>query len=425
MGTRRSTKAGIATRELTMTDVPSHADTPPTGIDSGGHRPGLAIVSRGPTPYRTHLHRRLAAEIPEFKLHSLFTHSTTIFPWAVHLPEEIRPVRFDTGDDDQGPAWWRHPLRDLRKAGRIARYLHEHDTRAVVINGYNSLTLLRLIAHCRRTGIRVFVHSDSNVKADEAMPAVQAWMKRRLVGWVIRSCDGVMPMGRLGQQYFEKYGADPRWCFWVPPEPDYGVFSSAPPEAVAAFRAERGMAGDRRYLLFGGRLAPVKRVDLLIDAFARIAGQRPEWDLVIAGEGELRNELQRRVPDSLTERVKWLGFLDVDEMRLVYHASDVLVLPSDYEPWALVVTEAMAAGCLVVASDVVGAAWDLIEDRVSGRVFPSGNLEALTEALMQVTDPRSFRRYRDAVAPALEAWRKKVDPVEGVRAALRSVGLLD
>ena len=112
-------------------------------------------------------------------------------------------------------------------------------------------------------------------------------------------------------------------------------------------------------------------------------------------------------------------------MRLAYHAADVMVLPSEYEPWALVVNEAMAAGCPVVASDVVGAAWDMVADGVCGRLFPSGDLAALTGALRDVTDPARFESYRDAVGPALAKWRREADPVEGLRAALRFVRLLD
>src|SRR5439155_19337196 len=130
-----------------------------------------------------------------------------------------------------------------------------------------------------------------------------------------------------------------------------------------------------------GRVVSNKRVVLLIDAFAAIASQRPEWDLLIVGDGALRNELQRRVPEPLRPRVVWTGFLDGPEPALAYHAADVLVLPSDHEPWALVVQEAMAAGLPVVASDVVGAAYELVTDGVSGKVFPAGDCSALQKAL--------------------------------------------
>src|SRR5262249_7303244 len=155
---------------------------------------------------------------------------------------------------------------------------------------------------------------------------------------------GIMPMGRLGQQYYEKYGARREKCYWVPYEPDYEHFARAGSEELEAFERRHGLDAGRRRLLYCGRLVEVKRVDLLLDAFAAVAGVRPEWDLVIAGDGPLRAGLEARVAAPVRGRVQWLGFLEVDAMRLAYHAADVLVLPSSFEPWAVVVNEAMAAG---------------------------------------------------------------------------------
>jgi glycosyltransferase involved in cell wall biosynthesis len=388
-------------------------------------KPALAMIANVPTPYRTALHLRIAREIPQFALHSLFTHATADFNWENPLPTEIRPISFARPNERVDE----HPLRslshDYRKARRVAAYLAEHDVRVVVLMGYNDLTRVWLTRYCRRNGIKLFLRGDANIKGDNISSAIKAAVKYRLVHWFIRQCDGVMPMGGYGQQYFEKYGADPKKCFWVPYEPDYNLFANVAEEQIAAFRAANGLDETRRFLLYCGRLVGVKRVDLLIDAFSRIADRRSEWDLLIAGDGILRSELEQRVPPKLANRVKWLGFCDVDRVRLAYHAADVMVLPSDFEPWAVVVNEAMAAGLVVVASDVVGAAAEMVQDGRSGRLFPTGNLDALTEVMMNVTDASHLPAYKEAVAPALQAWRERADPVEGIRQALRSVGLLD
>jgi glycosyltransferase involved in cell wall biosynthesis len=177
--------------------------------------------------------------------------------------------------------------------------------------------------------------------------------------------------------------------------------------------------------VYSGRLVPEKRVDLAIDAFACVAAQRPEWDLVIAGDGVLRAELEARVPAPLRPRVTWTGFLaDPADVSAVYRLCDVLVLPSDYEPWALVVNEAAAAGLAVVSSSVVGAAHELVREGVNGALFPPGQVGAAAAALLSVTDPSRVDALRAGSARVLEAWRKQGDPVEGLRAALRHCGVL-
>jgi len=386
-------------------------------------RPALAIVSNVPTPYRTHLYRRFATEIPEYKLYSIFTRAATDFSWSIKMPPEINPVDFSEGYGITSESPLRYPLRDWFKAGRIIRWTRAHNIRAMIINGFGDLISLRLIWYCYRSRTPVFGRADANIKGDKRT-GFQLWLRRLRLGWMIRHCNGVMPMHDFGQQFFEKYGADPKRCFWVPVEPDYEMFSHADRDELETFRAERGLSPEHRYLLFSGRLIQLKRVDLLIDAFARLADSWPQWDLLIAGDGPLRTDVERRVPDALKRRVKWLGFCEVDQLRLAYHAAHILVLPSDRDNCPLVVNEAMAAGLPVVASNVVGSACAIVDDGVSGKFFEVGNLDSLTEALAEVMADTKYNSYRNAVGQALAAWRTKADPVAGLRKALRFVNLL-
>ena len=111
-------------------------------------------------------------------------------------------------------------------------------------------------------------------------------------------------------------------------------------------------------------------------------------------------------------------------MAAFYRLSDALVLPSDYEPWALVVNEAAAAGLAIVTSDVVGAAAALVRENRNGRTFPAGNLPALVRCLEDVTSPTSIDRYKSASLEVLAEWRQAADVVRGVRQALHFGGVL-
>ena len=268
----------------------------------------FAIIANVPTPYRTHLHRRVAAELEGVRLHSLFTHPRADFAWSDTLPEEIRPVLlYEAGEGTQGEVAvggrltrWR---REREKGRRIIAYLQQHDVRAVMVNGYASSAMRATLAWCKASGVPAFLRGDSNIAGDASRGVLRDAAKRWVVGRAIdqaqRSGGGVMPMGTLGQAYFEKYGADPERCFWVPYEPDYELFSRAEPDALQAFGEKYGLGSDRRRLLYSGRLVEVKRVDLLLDAFAAVADDRPEWDLAIAGDGPLRADLEARVPQRL------------------------------------------------------------------------------------------------------------------------------
>jgi glycosyltransferase involved in cell wall biosynthesis len=176
--------------------------------------------------------------------------------------------------------------------------------------------------------------------------------------------------------------------------------------------------------MYSGRLVGTKRVDLLLRAFSEIAAHRPEWCLIIAGSGPLREQLSTIVGFELRRRVLWTGFLeDPADLAALYHCADALVTPSDYEPWGVVVTEAAAAGLALVASSVVGAAADVVDDGVNGRIFQRGDVNHLTGCLLDVTDPSRIDRMKAASRGVLARWRSASDPVRGLRNALASMGL--
>jgi glycosyltransferase involved in cell wall biosynthesis len=234
----------------------------------------------------------------------------------------------------------------------------------------------------------------------------------------------VLPFGSAGRQFFERYGARPERVFPCPGEPDYGAFEQAGPDRVAEAARRLRLAPGRRRIVYVGRLIGLKRVDLLAGAFARIAAERPEWDLLLVGDGLLRGELEARLGGPLAGRVRWAGFVnDPVELAAILKNGDLLVLPSDTDAWALVVNEAMAAGLAVITSDVVGAAEDLVRSGENGATFRRGDAESLTAALLEVTNPAAIDRLRAGSVRLLARWREVADPVAGFRAALRSAGV--
>lgn len=384
----------------------------------------LAIIANANTPYREHLHRRIVREMPEMRLWSVFTHVQTSAPWKLAAADEINAVNFGPGEssDDQGRPG--RALHEWRKGGRILEFLRQKRVRAVVLLGYNDPGRLRILRWCGRSGVPCLLFGDSNIHGDLA----SGWkgvLKRQLVPRILRRCAAVLCCGSLGRAYFERYGVSGDRIFYSPYEPDYELIRQLPASALEAAAREHSLPPGRRRIVFSGRLVPVKRVDLAIDAFCAIAPERPGWDLVIAGDGPLRAELTARVPSQLASRVVWTGFLARQEqVSAVYRLSDILLLPSDYEPWALVVNEAAAAGLAIVASEVVGAAPELVRDDVNGYTFPVGDLAALTDRLRRATDPARIDALKAGSAGVLAEWRKVADPVNGLRDALTYCGAL-
>jgi len=368
----------------------------------------IALITNAFTPYGHQLRRRLAREIPQVRIHNIFTHEMTFFRWDTEN-DPVDAVAFGPGDECPQGLSLGKAAHEWRKGGRILRYLTEKQVSAVVIAGYSDAGRVRIALGCRRLGIPVYLFGDSNIRSERAS-GVRALAKRGVLVPLLRSYDGVLVCGTLGEEYYRRYGMPRHRIFRVPYEPAYALF-----DRVADDPRPRAS----RTILYSGRLVAVKRVDLLVRAFTLIAPDRPGWELAVIGDGPLRGELQGLVPESLRPRVRWAGAV-TDQTVLAghYRAADVLVLPSDLEPWGIVVTEAAAAGLALVTSRMVGAGEDLVVEGVNGRRFDAGDLTGLAAALREVTADQTIDRYRAASREVFRAWRATTDPVAGMRQAL-------
>ena len=149
----------------------------------------------------------------------------------------------------------------------------------------------------------------------------------------------------------------------------------------------------RLRLLAVGRLHPLKGFDLLIEAFARVAQQLPEWDLVILGEGALRETLQRQIDElGLAERVSMPG--RVGNVGQWYEQSDLYVLSSRAEGLSNTLLEAMASGLPCVAFDCDTGPREIIRPDIDGvLVRPSGDVQALADQLADMMAHKHKRQW--------------------------------
>ncbi len=187
------------------------------------------------------------------------------------------------------------------------------------------------------------------------------------------------------------YGVDPARITVLPPGVDVTRFA---PRPRAQALAQAGLDPAFRWLLFVGRLDPVKGLETLLQALARMRPRLPHVRLaIVGGEGPhpaagLRQRVQAL---GLTEAVFFAGPQPHEALPAFYAAADVVVMPSYYETFGLVALEAMACGTPVVASDVGGLA-HLVRHGQTGCLVPPQDPDALAATLTLLLDAPAFRR---------------------------------
>lgn len=161
------------------------------------------------------------------------------------------------------------------------------------------------------------------------------------------------------------------------------------PVHPARFRAALEHAGSLR-IIAGARMVEQKRLDLLIEAFSRIAERHPDWRLAIFGDGPLRPELEALVAaKGLANRVDMPGW--TQDMALEMSRSDLFALSSEYEGFGNVIAEALAAGLPAVSFDCPSGPADIIRDGVDGLLARPLDASDLADKLDRLMGDRALR----------------------------------
>ena len=164
-------------------------------------------------------------------------------------------------------------------------------------------------------------------------------------------------------------------------------------------RSRFGLSESQTVFVYVGRLESYKGITVLLEAFAALARLRPECALLIVGDGALRGQVEAAAAGSPT--IAYAGRRGTDDVMAAYACADVAVLPSTFEPWGLVVNEAMAFGLPVIATDRVGCVDDLVLDGKTGRVVKAESAAALQAAMQELAASEPDRRRLGEAARAL------------------------
>ena len=275
-------------------------------------------------------------------------------------------------------------LNNVRRVVRLRQFVRD-ERPSRILSFMDSTNVLALVA-ARGTGIPVVVAERVN-PAHHTIPSAWRLLRRIAYRWAF----AIAVQTRSIAEYFP---ASWRERIVVIPNPF--------PEPPVRVPGAQEPAGSRRTIVAMGRLERQKGFDLLIRAFAAVASTRPEWDLLILGEGSERAALAAEIAQlGLASRVAMPG-QDPEPLEALRRA-DLFVLSSRYEGFPNALCEAMACGLPVIAFDCPSGPADIVRHGVDGLLVPAEDVSALASAMTDLTGDAERRRVLGERATAVAA----------------------
>lgn len=291
---------------------------------------------------------------------------------------------------------------------------------ALIVHGYNRATQWLAFLGAWASQTPLLLRGESTLLGRRPWWAAS---KRLLLGTLFRGMQGMLAIGMRNRQFYRAFGVPENRIFFTP----YAVDNERLLAEAARLCPRRdelrrvvGWPSDRPVILYVGKLIPRKRPMDLLEAFSRLTADFPAV-LVFLGEGSERTRLMEEVGRRRLSHVVITGFVNRGDISRYYAAADILVLPSAHEPWGLVLNEGMCFGLPIIASDMVGAAPDLVRPGENGIVYPMGDVDALAHALLALLADPGRRAGTGARSREIVAAYSYDADVRGVLEALHTL----
>lgn len=307
-------------------------------------------------------------------------------------------------------------------APEIWREVRNGQYDVLVLHGYAYAAYVIAFLAAKSKGIPVMMRSETHLGLSR-----KKWKQRfrdGVLSFVYRYVDRFLAIGSANRAYYRSLGIPEDRINNTPYTVDNERFIRAArlsPEERISVRKSLGLQGDGPVILFASKFMRRKHPDDVLRAAEALRNVGLQFTILMIGGGEMEAELKKLTASLRLDNIIFGGFVNQAELPRVYAACDVFVLPSDNEPWGLIVNEVMCAGLPVVVADKVGCAPDLVKEGVNGFLMQAGDVQSLVRALSRliVDDGLRGRMGRESLRLIMN-WSYE-QCKDGIRSAVGSL----
>ncbi len=384
----------------------------------------VGIVTSHPIQYQAPLFRAIARQ-PDIDLTVFFGSNHGIAPdkidpefgkafaWDISLLDGYKHIFLNNSRPGMEVSDWRLDAPDLKSYFKSERY------DAVLVFGWSKMLFWQAIWWAKKYRIPLIQRGESNLKHAQSWYVKAA--KKVLFPLLFKQFKAFLAIGKLNAELYRHFGVPEEAIFTAPYCVDNDFFSQrAAAQTVNArqLRKDLGIHDDDTVFLFMAKFIDRKRpLDLIAAATMNRASVSSH--VILVGDGPLLETCRNTIITNRLTNVHLVGFKNQSELPTYYAAADVLVLPSEYETWGLVLNEAMACGLPCIVSDACGATADMILEGKTGFTYPMGDVRRLAELMTFMADNKEARREMGRYAAAYVQNFSVASTVSALEKALR------
>ncbi len=322
----------------------------------------ITFFTNATAPYRT-LQMRELAKIEGIRLRICYYEKKTR-QWEIEpAGQRIEEEWLDMIPPFDGRIHWK-----LQLHRRLRELVKSSDM--IMSGSYYTISDNLLVALCKR-------YKKPFVLLMDGFEPHRIWekenkFKHRQKSWVLENTAMIWGNGTVCREYYTRQFSYPQeriinQCLTVDVDKIGQMWENR--EALQEeIRKKYGIELQAKVVMYSGRLVKIKNVDLLIRAMA-VLPEKENYILFVVGDGKQR-ESYEALAKTLGVRMIVTGFITEQQTLFrMYYAADCLVLPSVYDPWGLVINEAMSAHLPVIGTNYCGASMDLIQNGKNGYVL--------------------------------------------------------
>jgi glycosyltransferase involved in cell wall biosynthesis len=263
------------------------------------------------------------------------------------------------------------------------RTLNRDNFDAILVYGHQYGSYLWTLFRARLQGLPILLRCETHLGLKRSFG--KQLLFRALIGSLYRSVGSAfLAIGSRNAAYYRWLGIDSRKIFLAPYSVDNVFFQSKAAEAknhYVELREGYKIPTNAVVILYASKFIDRKRPLDLLHAFVLLSQRHENVFLLMVGAGPLASELREFADLQGLKNIIFTGFQNQSKLPSLFAVSDIFVLPSENEPWGLIINEAMCAGMPIITTDEVGAAADLVRSGDNGFIYPTGDTDRLCHFL--------------------------------------------